>query len=307
MRLAHLSDLHVLSLDKVGVHRFFNKRATGYANLRFRRNHIHRPGHVRAILREIARLKVDHVIITGDLTNLALESEFEAVRQMLKTELGMPSDALSIVPGNHDFYTRGAERSGRFLNYFGEFASTDLPVGEAVFPFVRLRGPLAIIGLNTALARAPLLATGRVGTPQLEALARILAHPELARRTPVILGHHPVYNPEDARKRLMTGLEDADLLARALTRVEEGLFLHGHLHTRAHRTSKTGAGNIDIIGATSASLQHEDPMRNAGFNVYRFAPNGFLAGVEAHVLDSEGTAFRVGEIPRSPVHLRGAA
>ncbi len=304
MRIAHLSDLHVLALENVGVGRFLNKRLTGYANLRFKRNHIHRPGHVRAILREVARLAVDHVVITGDLTNLALETEFEAALEMIRAELGFPAPSVSVVPGNHDFYTRGAERSGRFLHYFRPFTTSDLELGDKeAFPFVRFRGPLAIIGLNTALARAPLFANGKVGDAQLARLARILAHPELRRRVPVILAHHPIYNPERTRRRIMTGLEDALNVNRALTSLEEGVFLHGHLHTRAHRVCKTSAGRIDIIGATSASLQHEDGERTAGFNVYQFAPNGFLAGVEAHILETDKGTFRIREIPKANVEL----
>ena len=89
MRIAHFSDLHVLALDGVPPHRFFNKRFTGWVNLRLKRAHNHRPAHVRAVAREITRAKVDHVVITGDLTNLALEQEFVAVRELLEEHLGL--------------------------------------------------------------------------------------------------------------------------------------------------------------------------------------------------------------------------
>ena len=85
MRVAHFSDLHVLALEGVARSRFFNKRFTGWVNLRVKRSHKHRPGHLRAVAQEITRAKVDHVVITGDLTNLALEGEFEAVRALLET------------------------------------------------------------------------------------------------------------------------------------------------------------------------------------------------------------------------------
>ena len=83
MRIAHFSDLHLLSLSGVGPWRFLNKRLTGYANLRLKRGHIHRASYVRAIAQEIVRAKVDHVVITGDLTNLALEPEFELAKTLL--------------------------------------------------------------------------------------------------------------------------------------------------------------------------------------------------------------------------------
>ena len=111
MRIAHFSDLHVLSLDGVSPHRFLNKRITGYANLRLKRGHVHHPRLVRAIAREVKRCRVDHVVITGDLTNLALEQEFEAVHRLLHEELGLPPGDVSIIPGNHDLYTRGASNT----------------------------------------------------------------------------------------------------------------------------------------------------------------------------------------------------
>ena len=113
MRVAHFSDLHVLALDGVSRSRFFNKRFTGLVNLRLKREHKHRPAHVRAVAREIARAKVDHVVITGDLTNLALEQEFEAVSRLIADDLGLDAEHVTIVPGNHDLYTRGAMRTQR--------------------------------------------------------------------------------------------------------------------------------------------------------------------------------------------------
>src|ERR1700749_2933329 len=118
MRVAHFSDLHVLALDGVSRSRFLNKRFTGLVNLRLKREHKHRPGHVRAVAREVARANVDHVVITGDLTNLALEEEFTAVRRLIDEELGLDASKVTIVPGNHDLYTSGALRAQRFTRFF---------------------------------------------------------------------------------------------------------------------------------------------------------------------------------------------
>ena len=81
MRIAHLSDLHLLSLDGAVPFRLLNKRLTGYLNLRFHRKSVHKPFAVHAAAREVVRLGIDHVVITGDLSNLALEGEFELVRR----------------------------------------------------------------------------------------------------------------------------------------------------------------------------------------------------------------------------------
>lgn len=302
MRVAHLSDLHVLALDGVGLGRFFNKRFTGWVNLRLKREHKHRPAHVRAIARSIARANVDHVVITGDLTNLALEQEFEAVGQLIEEELGLDPGRITIVPGNHDLYTRGAMRSRRFTRFFAPYMTSDLPelaadIALGRFPVVKLRGPLAIIGMTSAVPRLPLIASGEVGQQQLDALARILSHPEVKRRTPVLALHHPLHNPRSKVETWTRGLADAAAVEATLGSLERGLVLHGHLHGRMQRRVPTKAGSLLSIGATSASLEHEDTHRMAGFNLYSFEGDGELKGVEAHVYEPETGTFRAERIP----------
>jgi 3',5'-cyclic AMP phosphodiesterase CpdA len=304
VRIAHLSDLHVLSLEGAVPFRLFNKRITGYVNLRLKRGSQHKPFAVEAIAREIRRQGVEQVVITGDVTNLALEVEFDRVRHLLLEDLGLPPDRVSMVPGNHDVYTRGAHRTRRFFRYFEACLRSDLPGLAApelggVFPFVRLRGPVALIGLSTALPRPPLMASGSLGDPQLRALERILAHPEVRARTPVILQHHPWHNPPSRAKTLFEGLWDADAEGLALRDVERGLLLHGHLHRRVHRQLRTARGLIDAIGATSASLVHESEERMAAFNVYEIDDDGVIVGLGSHRLDPGSGAFHEVAIPRA--------
>lgn len=303
MRVAHFSDLHVLALDGVSRTRFLNKRFTGWVNLRLKRQLKHRPAYVRAIAREITRAKVDHVVITGDLTNLALEQEFEATKQLLEDDLHLDPEHVTVVPGNHDLYTRGALRSRRFSTFFKHYMDSDLPdlgadIGLGRFPVVKLRGPLAIIGLSSAVPRPPLVASGELGKEQIQALARILAHDEVKRRTPVVALHHPAHNPPSWLKTLVEGLWDARGLLDALAAVERGLLLHGHLHFRVQRPLATRAGSVLAIGATSASLDHVDDHRMAGFNLYEFDGAGGVTGVEAHVYDAAKQAFRIESIPK---------
>lgn len=302
MRIAHLSDLHLLSLEGAVPFRLFNKRLTGYLNLRFHRKSVHKAFAVSAAARAIRKLGVDQVVITGDVSNLALEKEFELVRRFLADDLGLPPAQISLVPGNHDAYTEGAHRSRRFARTFGAYLRSDLPdltaPGE-VFPFVHLRGPAAIVGLSTALPRPPLVASGSIGAPQMRALERILAHPEVRDRTLVLLQHHPIHNPSSRVKRALEGLGDADEETRLLDRVPRGLVLHGHLHRRIHRKLATRAGHLDAVGATSASLLHPSDERMAGFNVYEIGDDGAVRTMESHRMDEATLDFREVPVPRA--------
>jgi 3',5'-cyclic AMP phosphodiesterase CpdA len=302
MRIAHFSDLHLYSVEGAAVRRFLNKRVIGWANLRLRRRSIHRPAYVRAIAHEIARLGIEHVVVTGDLTNLALEAEYECAREMLERELGLDPARVTIVPGNHDMYTRGALASRRFESYFGPWLQSDLPelavdANGGRFPIVKLRDCVAIVGLSSAVPRIPFVAAGELGRAQLTALARVLEHPEVARRTLVLAMHHPAVHRWSRSKTYLEGLRDAPALVALLRSVARGLLLHGHLHRRVQRDVPTAAGRMHQIGATSASLHHEAADRIAGFNVYELDEAG-LARVRASVYSPDTGTFHVESVPK---------
>jgi len=298
MRIAHISDLHLLSLVGVGAARFLNKRLTGYANLRLKRGSIHRAEYVRAVAREIAKKGVDHVVITGDLTNLALEPEFEVARDVIRHELGLEPDHVTVVPGNHDVYTGGSQRLQRFAGYFADYLASDLPllavsVPAGRFPVVKLRGPAAIIGLSSAITRPPFVAAGHLGRSQLHALSRILDHEDVRNRTPVIAIHHPIHNPRSRLKSALEGLTDAAELRAILERLPRGLVLHGHLHRRVRQNLPTRMGSVSSVGATSASLHHDEEVRAAAFNLYELDESGAITGVDAHVYEPASGGFRL--------------
>lgn len=303
VRIAHLSDLHLLSLEGVGPARFLNKRLTGYINLRFKRHSIHKAFAVHAAAKAIRAMDIDHVVVTGDLTNLALETEFELVARFFRDDLALPPERVSLVPGNHDTYTHGAYRSRRFVQFFEPYLRSDLQElsdkGRLnCFPFVHLRGPAAIIGLSTALPRPPLVSSGNIGGEQLDVLTRLLEHPEVKSRTPILLQHHPWHNPARLSKCLLEGLSDAPAEARLFSHLPRGLLLHGHLHRRVHRKLDTDSGHLDAVGATSASLLDERDERMAGFNVYEIGQDGALGTIKSYRLELETRTFREVPIPR---------
>lgn len=289
-------------LDLAGVSplAYANKRLLGYANLRFKRNHQHRSQTAAALMREVRRAAVDHVVITGDLTNLALEPEFRAVLRMLRDELGLPPSQVSLVPGNHDTYVRDV-RMLPFERMYAEYTSSDLPehslaLAGGRFPFVRVRGPLAIVGLSSAVPRPPFIAAGRLGGAQRRALDAILAHPSVRDKTPVVLVHHPTYPPRSSLKAVLESLHDGAELEHALKSARPSVVLHGHLHRRLVRRASART-RPTVIGATSASLHHEDADRMAGFNVYTFAEDGALTELSAQVFDPQDGSFTRREIP----------
>jgi 3',5'-cyclic AMP phosphodiesterase CpdA len=180
---------------------------------------------------------------------------------------------------------------------------SDLPdlaveVAAGAFPIVKLRDHVAFIGLSSAVPRPPFVASGRLGEEQLDALARVLAHPEVARRTAVVAVHHPAHNPPSRLKARVEGLDDADALLAQIAKLDHCLLLHGHLHRRIQRVTATTRGKFFAVGATSASLDHDDEARMAGFNAYEIGDDGAIASVEAHVYEPARESFRIDSVPK---------
>jgi 3',5'-cyclic AMP phosphodiesterase CpdA len=182
--LAHLSDPHLGPLPPIKLRELISKRGLGYLNWLRKRRAIHRADVLAMLVADLKARKLDHVAVTGDLVNLSLSNEFAPARAWLEA-LGGASE-VTLVPGNHDAYVRAV--AGHAQSHWGEYMRGDL--GET-FPFVRRRGPLALIGLSTSLPTLPLAATGRLGDAQLRRLADLLGSLRGREQFRVVLIHHP--------------------------------------------------------------------------------------------------------------------
>lgn len=300
LRIAHVSDLHVLSPRGIELRRvLFDKRVTGYLNLLTKRGRVYRRDHLLAVL-AAAAATADHVVVTGDITNLSLEGEYaEAV--VLLRDIARTTE-VTVVPGNHDIYLPVILHERRFPHHFHTFMQSDLPelslnLPAGQFPCVKLRGPAAIIGLSSAVPRPPFVSAGYLGHEQLAALSRVLSHPEVARRTPVVLVHHSPFDSRFRLEQLRGGLVDARSLRRVLQPLSRGLVLYGHLHERLHAQLRTDQGALDVICATSAALDHNDDHIRAGYNLYEIADDGRIDSIGARVFRPSTRTFDHAALP----------
>ena len=86
--------------------------------------------------------------------------------------------------------------------------------GES-FPFVRRRGPVALIGLSTSLPTLPLAATGRLHGDQLARLGELLAKLKREQMFRVVLIHHPPVEGAHYFRRLTNAGALRDVLAES--------------------------------------------------------------------------------------------
>lgn len=265
--LAHLSDPHLGPLPKTRMLDLASKRMLGYINWQRSRRAVHRTEVLDVLTRDVACQAPDHVAVTGDLVNIALAAEFTQARTWL-TRLGSPHD-VTLVPGNHDAYVRSALRQQRL--HWGDYMREDGggDVVELVFPFVRRRGPVALIGLSSAIPTAPFMATGRLGTAQLAKLAAILAGLASERLFRVVLIHHPPLSDPAHRFKWLT---DAGDLRAVLATTGAELVIHGHDHVRSLVWLDGPGRRIPALGVPSASAAPSGPHRadqQAAYNLYR--------------------------------------
>jgi 3',5'-cyclic AMP phosphodiesterase CpdA len=264
--LAHLSDPHLAgwSVDRPAA--LANKRITGWLSWRLNRHKIHLARVLDLMLADMAEQPIDHVAVTGDLVNISLPQEFESAARWLRT-LG-PADKVTVIPGNHDAYVavENDEGLGRWRDYMTDLAwerGDGTPSADS-FPFVRRIGPLALIGLSSAVPTAPFFASGTLGSIQLAALRDTLAQLGSEGAFRVVLIHHPPLYGKGHRRKALTDAQEFGDVVRA---VGAELVLHGHMHM----ASLGHIGETPVIGVPSASALRWHHKDASAYNVYRIA------------------------------------
>jgi 3',5'-cyclic AMP phosphodiesterase CpdA len=264
--LAHLSDPHLPPLPVARLHDLAGKRAFGYLNWTRNRQKFHRRDVLDALVSDMQTQAPDHIAITGDLVNLALEAEFAPSRAWLES-VGAP-DRVTVIPGNHDAYVRITRH--RFAEAWGNYLdSDDTPGGAIRFPSVRRRGPLALISVSSAVPTPPLMATGRLGGTQLDALERILAGLSAEQAFRVLLIHHPLRSDSRAKR-----LSDSSKLLALLKQHGVELVLHGHDHVHSTMWFDGPKRSIPAIGVPSASAVAHGRYPGAAYNLFSIERDG---------------------------------
>src|SRR6185436_12617341 len=105
--LAHLSDPHLPPLPAARLRDLASKRALGYLNWTRNRHRYHRREVLDALVADIRAQAPDHIAVTGDVGNLALETEFARSRAGLES-VG-EAKHVTVIPGNRDADVRSTK------------------------------------------------------------------------------------------------------------------------------------------------------------------------------------------------------
>jgi 3',5'-cyclic AMP phosphodiesterase CpdA len=255
MLLAHFSDVHVTSAP-LGWRRndYFNKRLSGWINLQVLGRGKHFGEATRVLTRlacDLAVQKPDRLIFSGDATGLGFENELAVASRILTPDHPEQLPGLA-VPGNHDYYTPGAVRSGEFEKHFNNWQRGERIEGNR-YPFAQKAGMYWLVAINSSTAnRGVIDASGAVGDAQLERLETLLDR--LSPEPRIIVTHYPICLADGRPEKRLHGLRDLGQLLGVLRNRGVCLWLHGHRH-HAYRLQNPPGVAFPVICAGSAT-QH---------------------------------------------------
>ncbi len=242
MKFAHISDLHV--------------------NNYFRHSHFKE---VKAILKFCKSNDVDHILITGDLTDNASELNLQILQKSLAKYGYESSSRLSVVPGNHDIFgglqkaediftfpdrcrqTNYESKISNFNKIFSKSFEDCIYTGKNnLYPYAKLINGALIIGINSnayySIISNPFASNGEVSTEQFLELEYILKEYGKLVKFRIILIHHHFNkiknNSGVSSAGLWQNIEKQTMKLRKKKRLISlfkehniDLILHGHLHS----------------------------------------------------------------------------
>lgn len=264
--LAHLSDPHLGPLPRPRRRELIGKRVTGYLNWTRSRSRIHDMGVLEQIVADMKAHHPNHIAMTGDISNIGLPAEFQLARKWLET-LG-PSEDVSFVPGNHDAYVRGSLPD--LARTFAPWTTGETQGGDQ-FPYLRVRGEVALIGLSSGVPTPLFIASGYLGQRQLQATEKLLAETGRRGLIRVVMMHHP---PEPTASQLGRGLVDARSFAALIRRAGAELIIHGHNHRLSLTRMEGPGGLVPVAGVPSASVTRGNSRHRAGYHLFEISGSG---------------------------------
>ena len=260
-RIAHLSDVHTLD----PAHRRSNTRYRLATKLVSLGRPVDPRRRAQKLARALAAAKAsgaDHIVITGDLTEMGDATEFEHFANILD-DARLPVDSVTLVPGNHDAYTTksGWRRAleGPLERYAGASA-TDM--GKIVD-----RDNVAFLPIDTSLFQSIARSAGTFTPDAARLVQERIDDPGLRDKAIVLVMHHPPFeHHRNPISQWLDGLRGCTHVLEMLARHPRLQILHGHLHRVVDRIvdlSKgvAGVANRSRIFGAPAVVDDDDTPR----------------------------------------------
>lgn len=259
MRIAHLSDVHILD-------RHTKTQAAGY-RLATKLVSLGRAIDPRARARNLGRAlaaakaaNANHVVISGDLTEVGESSEFELFAEVL-ADSGIEADAITLVPGNHDAYTRGGAFQRALEGPLRPYSrsSAGWEAGRVVE-----RDDVVFLPVDTSYFQAIAWAGGIFTRAMAEVIDERAQDPCFRHKAIVLVVHHPPFPPHRLPVlRWVDGLQGFAEVLGLMARHPRLQLLHGHLHRVLDRVVMQTSPNARHGGAVLATLDQARHQRSS--------------------------------------------
>lgn len=270
-RLAHISDIHLGPLPQFRKRDLMTKRITGYINWRKNRAKSLGSEVLAAIVDDLHAAIPDHIAMTGDLVNLSLDAELPAAKLWMEA-LGEPEN-VSYVPGNHDAYVIGAlqKSMAALAGFIGDSA-------EPGFPSLRVRGDVALIGVNSATATPVFVSAGYVSDRQMHALETILSKTGSQGLCRVVMIHHPPVRGAASRVKRLYGIRKFQAVVK---KAGAELVLHGHTHLQTvNWIGGPDKSRVPVVGVSAAGQMPGGKRPAAGWNEFKIEKQNGVFSIE---------------------------
>ncbi|HBL54657.1 MAG TPA: metallophosphoesterase [Candidatus Lambdaproteobacteria bacterium] len=244
--IVHISDLHFHTYPQ-NFREWKSKRIIGTGNLFLHRARQFPIKRAKQLVEQIQNMKWDHLVISGDLTQLSLERGFSLARETLEPLLKDP-ERVTIIPGNHDRYVKHSAANDYYKQYFGEF------FGDEEIHVCKLNSDWVIVGWDSAHPNDWLTAAGTVRRSTIRATEKLLlSFPEKTRF--VIVNHYPLTFPEGWKFDQFHELYNLIPVRNWILRHPNiRLYLHGHIHRNwTHHLPRVSTPELLLVNSASST------------------------------------------------------
>ena len=243
--IIHISDLHFHSYPHKLVE-FNAKRVLGSINLLIRRARDFPLKRAELLVEKINQMEWDHLVISGDITQLSLEREFSLARETIDPLLNK-KDRVTIIPGNHDRYFDNHIGEDLFAKYFGEF------FGKNEIHSSKINDDWHLLGWDSTHHNDLRTSSGTVKISTIRATENFIQN--LSDKTKFIIANHfPLTFPEgwkiDRSHELYNLVPVRNWI---LQNPQIRLYLHGHIHTNwVHSLSRDLAPDLTLVNSAAS-------------------------------------------------------
>lgn len=314
-KIAHMSDIHVWCdpPQEATIMPTWSdfKRLSGYLNLKMTRG----PNAFSATIWQHSlqecQKNCQHLIISGDVTNISMQHEFKMARQIVNDYFLKPIIAannsssinvwehLTVVPGNHDAYCPDAVTNDYFGAQFGDthtYAATHkIEKHDDRFPSIKLvpNSSVMIISVNTAIPTAMFVAGGIIDRKQMDKAVKLVEQvPNNDQYYKIVVIHHPPVSRLYVEVANSVGglmASDRVLFAEYCDKMGAHLALYGHTHV-PHAERLNNKCKTLSVDCGSSTYTTSNANCSARYNVYEIEGTT-LKSIEARIWNGTKQAF----------------